>query len=199
MLKTLLAGTATASLLAFGAYAQEAPANGETTPPAAMEEPLPSATSEAPAAQIDPETADNGDATPIVPDTAEDTGAEPASRTMAPDTMAEDPAAAGPALDEGWATVDVATISADTLIGRDILTYDRESVAEVDDVLLTPDGQVESVVARFGGFLGFGETTVLLAMDEIDVVKDADENVVVLTDLTPEAIRDRPEYTGPEG
>ena len=37
------------------------------------------------------------------------------------------------------------------------------------------------MVARFGGFLGFGETTVLLTMEEITVVKDADENTFVLT------------------
>jgi len=198
MLKTLLAGTAMASLAAFGAQAQETPVEGETTPPMVMEHQLPSATSEEPAADIDPETsADGGPATgeaaPVVPETTADTGAEPA-----PEVMAED-SGAGPVLEEGWSTVDAATISADTLIGKDIRTYEQETVAAVDDVLLTPDGQVESVVARFGGFLGFGETTVLLTMDEIDVVRDADENVFVLTDLTPEAIKDRPEYTDPEG
>ena len=55
------------------------------------------------------------------------------------------------------------------------------------------------MVARFGGFLGFGETTVLLTLDEIAVVRDADENVFVLTNLTPEGLKGRPEYTAPAG
>jgi hypothetical protein len=103
-----------------------------------------------------------------------------------------------PPLEEGWSQVDMATVSADTLIGTDIRTYDQEDIAAVEDVLMTPDGQVESVVARFGGFLGFGENTVLLSMDEINVVQDADGNMAVLTDLTPEALKDRPEYEAEE-
>ena len=66
-------------------------------------------------------------------------------------------------------------------------------------MLIAPDGKVENLVARFGGFLGFGETTVLLGMEEVSVVKDADDNVVLLTNLTPEALKDRPEYVAPEG
>ena len=104
------------------------------------------------------------------------------------------PASPAPPLEEGWSQVDVATISADMLIGTDIRTYDQETVATVEDVLMTADGKVENVVARFGGFLGFGENTVLLGMEEISVVKDADGNVVVLTNLTPDALKERPEY-----
>ena len=61
MLKTLLAGTALASLLALGAQGQEAPAEPETTPPAAVENELPSATSEEPAA---PDNSRDGGTTP---------------------------------------------------------------------------------------------------------------------------------------
>ena len=140
---------------------------------------------------------------------AEDPAAETPADTMAEDpavetpadTMAEDPAApaGGVPLEEGWSEVDVATISTDSLIGADILTYDQETVASIQDVLLSPDGQAESVVARFGGFLGFGETTVLVTMDELTVVKDADETLFVLTNLTPEALKDRPVYEEVEG
>jgi PRC-barrel domain len=140
---------------------------------------------------------------------AADTEMAPAD-TMAPESdtadtemapadseMAQDPATMPP-LEEGWSQVDMATVSADTLIGTDIRTYDQDDIAAVEDVLMTPDGQVESVVARFGGFLGFGENTVLLSMDEINVVQDADGNMAVLTDLTPEALKDRPEYEAEE-
>jgi hypothetical protein len=138
-----------------------------------------------------------------------DTMAEDPAVTPPADTMAEDPAATPPAdtmaedpavpLEDGWSEVDVATISTDSLIGADIRTYDQETVASIQDVLLSPDGQAESVVARFGGFLGFGETTVLVTMEELTVVKDADENLFVLTNLTPEALKDRPVYEEVEG
>ncbi len=102
---------------------------------------------------------------------------------------------AAPPLKEGWTTVDVSTVSADTLIGADIQNYDQDTVASIKDVLLTPDGKVKNVVAQFGGFLGFGDSTVLLGMDEINVAKDADGNLVVLTSLTPDDLKGRPEYT----
>jgi hypothetical protein len=106
----------------------------------------------------------------------------------------EPPAALGsaPALAEGWSRLDAATISVDTLIGTEIRTYDQETIAAVQDVVLSPDGTIEGVVARFGGVLGFGENTVLLSMEEITVVEDPDERVFVLTDLTPELLGQRP-------
>ena len=69
----------------------------------------------------------------------------------------------------------------------------------MQDVVLSQDGEIESVVARFGGLLGFGETTVLLAMDKITVVEDPDEKVLVLTDLTPEVLEQRPVYEPERG
>jgi hypothetical protein len=149
------------------------------------------------------ETAEQPDAAmPEVPaaETAEDPGAmtqeQPATETVqdqAPDAMVPgDPALtdAGPVL----TPVAAAEISADTLIGATIQTPAGENIAEVDDVLLTPDGGVENLVAEFGGFLGFGSNTVLLTMDEIEVLQDEAGNFVVQTSLTPEALEGRPEY-----
>jgi hypothetical protein len=114
--------------------------------------------------------------------------------TMAGAALSEPPAVPGPALAEGWSQLGAATISVDRLIGTEIRTYDQETIAAVQDVVLSPDGTIEGVVARFGGVLGFGETTVLLSMDEITVVEDPDERVFVLTDLTPELLEQRPIY-----
>ena len=186
MLKTLFATTALATMLAWSAQAQTQPAPADdatTTPPILENEMAPDAEMTSPDA-----------------DTAEDTAA-PAVPAPADSQMAQEPPATVPApmMEEGWAPVDMATISTDSLIGKDIRTYEQDTVAAVEDVLIAPDGKVESLVARFGGFLGFGETTVLLGMEEVSVVKDADDNVVLLTNLTPEALKDRPEYVAPEG
>lgn len=145
MTKTLLASTALAAALAFGAHAQT-----ETAP-----------ATDAPLAPV----MEGAGTAPVMPEGA-------------------------------WSPVDVATVSADTLIGADIVTHGDERVAAVEDVLITDDGAVESVVARFGGFLGFGANRVLLTPDEIEVMQDASERLVVRTGLTPEAIEMRPEYEG---
>ena len=140
--------------------------------------------------------------------------AQPAPATPAPDleaplpdTTGDDPVAAQMAdetpppapLPDGWTPVDLASVSADTLIGADIRTHDNDTVASVEDVLMSAEGEVDNLVARFGGLLGFGETQVLLAPEEFTVATDADGNVAVMTGLTPEELKGRPEYTAPEG
>ena len=64
---------------------------------------------------------------------------------------------------------------------------------------MSAEGKVDNLVARFGGFLGFGETKVLLAPPDIAVATDADGNVAVMTSLTAEELKGRPEYVVPEG
>jgi hypothetical protein len=90
--------------------------------------------------------------------------------------------------------VEIGEISTDDLIGAPIQNMNFENIAEIDDVLMTPEGAVDNVVATFGGFLGFGTNTVLLTMDEIEVLRDEAGNLVVQTDLTPEALEGRPDY-----
>ena len=119
---------------------------------------------------------------------------------MAPDTVTAGAGGAAGALPEGWAPVDLATVSPDTLIGADIRTYDGDTVAAVEDVLMSAEGKVESVVARFGGFLGFGETRVLLTPDEIAVVDGRGrERRRPDQPRPPDELKARPEYTAPEG
>ncbi len=162
MLNKILATSALATLLATGAYAQEAPA------PAA--DPL--------APTIEAQEGDllmNEDAAPATP----------------PAVAADEPM-----LDTEWTPVDLATVSADRLIGADIVSHDEEKIASVDDVLITDNGDVESIIAQFGGFLGFGQDKVVLTMDEVEIVEDETERLVVRTSLTPESIENRPEYEG---
>jgi hypothetical protein len=213
MLKTLLATSAVASMLAVSAYAQNAPAaDAQPTPPEVQ-------------VPADPGSPDAG--TPIVPDSAQDVApgiapaqddnmaAEPAAPAEgdnlaaepAPaDNMAAEPAApppadglaAEPTLEEGWSKVDTATLSADQLIGAKIRTFDQSDIAEVQDVLFSADNQLDHVVARFGGFLGFGETMVLLDPSEVTVVKDPNGTMYVLTQLSPDELKGRPAYEAPE-
>ena len=200
MLRTLPAGTALASLVAFGVQAQDTPPAPETTPPAVMENQLPSASSEEPAAPIVPELAADADTTPpadVTPESAADADAAPAADAAPEADVVEAPAPAG-ALPEGWTQVDVATLSPDTLIGVDIRSYDGTTIAAVEDVLMSAEGKIDDVVARFGGFLGFGETRVLLAPEEVSAATDADGNVAVLTGVTADELKSRPEYTPAE-
>ena len=174
MLNKILATSALATLLATGAYAQEAPAPADAPLAPALE-------------------AEEGD---VLLNEDEAPATPPA--TAADEPMTDDPAIAAdePMLDGEWTPVDLATVSAERLIGADIVSHDEEKIAAVEDVLITDTGEVESIVAQFGGFLGFGTDKVLLTMDEVEIVQDESERLVVRTGLTPETIETKPEYEG---
>ena len=61
-------------------------------------------------------------------------------------------------------------------------TYDKgpekdwDDIGEINDVILTRDGQVKAVVLGIGGFLGIGEKDVAVEMSSLKFVKEKDEN-----------------------
>lgn len=51
-----------------------------------------------------------------------------------------------------------------------------ESVGEVGDVMLSKDGQVDSIVVDAGGFLGMGERNTRISMDQLQFVRDSNDD-----------------------
>lgn len=202
MLRHILASTALATVLAGSAYAQTDPAVDPAQDPAAPVIESPDATATdgaAPMADDADSMATDGDA-PMADDA--DTLATDGAAPMADDadTMATEEVepvdngmdtASG---DADWTPIPVAEVSAERLIGTDIMTGDDEMVASIEDIVISDDGAVEGIVAQFGGFLGFGSEQVMLTPDEIEIMQDSNENLMVRTSLTPESIEDRPAY-----
>lgn len=74
-----------------------------------------------------------------------------------------------------------------------------ENVGNIDDVVLTKDGELRGVLVDVGGFLGFGARTVLIDIDDLYFVaddsapEDIDDFVVVAT-LSQEQLEALPEW-----
>lgn len=65
-------------------------------------------------------------------------------------------------------------------------------IGEVEDLALDSDGNLAGLVVEIGGFLGIGESMVLLPTDHVRTVRVGDD-VMYLTDLTEEQLRELPE------
>jgi hypothetical protein len=66
----------------------------------------------------------------------------------------------------------------------DAASKDWNDVGEINDLLLSKDGQVRAVLVDIGGFLGIGEKTVAVEMSDLKMVQDndnPDDYFVVLT------------------
>ena len=176
----LLASTALVAMLAAPALAQTATDTTTTTAPATTAAP---ATTEAPM---------TGDA-----------ATAPAATTMPAD---------GAMTDAGFGyTAMAGDMSAETFIGKRLYTSEVDvdpaaayneidqgwnDVGEISDLVISQDGQVQAVLTDIGGFLGLGERTVAVSMDQLRVIRDGDsenEYFIVFT-ADRAALENAPEF-----
>jgi sporulation protein YlmC with PRC-barrel domain len=117
------------------------------------------------------------------------------AQAPAPDALApQAPGAAPEQPQQPLAPVDLASVTAEDLIGISVVNANEESLGTVDDALLSSDGKIENLVVSFGGVLGFGAKTVELSMDQVDIKSRGDAPYYAVTDLTPEALEALPAY-----
>lgn len=130
----------------------------------------------------------------------------PADTTTAPaatdPAVAAEPAATASAyvIPEGYVAVtDMTMLTADTLKGVDVVDNAGADVGEVSDVELSAEGAVTGIILDIGGFLGMGEHTVKLSLDQITIYADADKDMIVNVPMDKAALEALPEYEAPAG
>ena len=117
------------------------------------------------------------------------TAADPAPATTAPAT-ATTTATAPAATTGGFGYMAMPTdMSADDFIEKNLYvsetdpdtaaTYndadaDWDSIGEIDDLVISETGEVKAVLVDVGGFLGMGEKTVSVSMDQLRMIRDGD-------------------------
>lgn len=90
--------------------------------------------------------------------------------------------------------VPVDQISADNLIGTTVYGANEENVGEINDVVLSEDGQIDAIIIDVGGFLGIGEKSVAVGMDNLTFMSDEDGDRYLYTEFTEEQLEAQPEY-----
>lgn len=68
-----------------------------------------------------------------------------------------------------------------------------ESIGSVDEVVLSIDGKVQSVVVSLGGFLGLGSKRVAMKWTDFKIWQDKD-TVTLVTEATKDDLKAAPEY-----
>ena len=134
---------------------------------------------------------------PVVNEAISDTAEAAPDATVAPEAtseMAATPADGTMALPEGYAAVAPEALTAETLTGADVRDSTDASIAEVADLVLSPEGQVTDVVLDVGGFLGMGAKAVAIPMDRLTVAQTEGGAVRVWVNMTKEELEALPEY-----
>ncbi|MFO1070794.1 MAG: PRC-barrel domain-containing protein [Geminicoccaceae bacterium] len=84
------------------------------------------------------------------------------------------------------------TMTAEDLIGRDVVDGDGNSVGEVQDLMIDADKKVTHVLVDVGGFLGIGSKTVALQADQL-LLSEGDGGDLV-TSMAKDQIEALPGY-----
>lgn len=134
----------------------------------------------------------------------------PATTEMTPAT---DAATTTPMTTEGGFgyTAAPTDMSADDFIGKNLYvsetdpdmaaTYNDadegwDSIGEINDLVINETGEVQAVLVDIGGFLGLGEKTVSVSMDQLRMIRDGDSEgdyfIVFMADRA--ALESAPEF-----
>lgn len=75
-----------------------------------------------------------------------------------------------------------------------------DDVGEISDLVIGEDGQVKAVLTDIGGFLGMGEKTVAVSMDDLAVIQDGDSQGDYFTVLKSDraSLESAPAFEWPE-
>ena len=125
-------------------------------------------------------------------------GAEDAAEGA--EEMAEDAAAGTPGLRNPWQFKDAEgtdmVLTAEEIIGARVIDAKEDDIGEIHDLLFSDLGDPESALIDVGGFLGLGEHTVSVKLEELTVERQVDNPDIwrIRVDMTEEQLESMPEY-----
>lgn len=132
------------------------------------------------------------------------TEAEPAEQPAEPQTEtaveqpAEDPAVANQVVRDELQPVNMDEISAEKFIGTRVYGVNEENVGEIGDMVMSSEGQIDSVIIDVGGFLGIGEKPVAVAFEDLEFLQDENGSLYLYTEFSEEQLEQQPEYNADE-
>ncbi|WP_099823543.1 PRC-barrel domain-containing protein [Oceaniglobus indicus] len=80
--------------------------------------------------------------------------------------------------DEGW----------DDANGYGAIDSNWNEIGEIEDIVLSRDGQMKGIVAEVGGFLDIGDKHVMIALDDVRLVATDDKTYSFVTRLSEEQL-----------
>ncbi|MDB5651348.1 MAG: photosystem reaction center subunit [Hyphomicrobiales bacterium] len=94
-------------------------------------------------------------------------------------------------------TLKPGNLTTDDLIGAKVVNNQNESLGEVEDLLIDSGKTVSGVILSVGGFLGMGESYVLVDPASVAVNKVSGEDYKLVIDATKDSLKSAPKFAYP--
>lgn len=96
---------------------------------------------------------------------------------------------------QGYKKIDAGTLSADELVGLRVYDANKEWVGEVDNLVVTPNGDIVAAILGVGGYLGIGEKDVVVGYDTLMLTQNMEDGSLrIYADVTKDQLKDMPAY-----
>lgn len=101
-----------------------------------------------------------------------------------------------PIMREGYQAAATEDLNTEMLTGAPVYDSTDEWIGEIAELLVNDQGQITDAVVDVGGFLGIGEKPVQLALDDIDILRQAEggDDVRIYVSMTKEELEAMPTY-----
>lgn len=99
-----------------------------------------------------------------------------------------------PAPREDMTVVERNTVKAEDVIGARVYGSDNSDLGEIDEVIMTTNGEIQAYIIDVGGFIGIGEKPVALEAAQLEIMMTADGDMEVHTSFTEQQLKDMPTY-----
>jgi sporulation protein YlmC with PRC-barrel domain len=195
MMNRFLISTAVGLFLGLTpALAQDQAPQDENTP--AIQSPGDS--SEAPSVidKLSPsEEAPSSQSSETAPQSAAPQSSEAAPQSIAPpDQSAVNETPSAPAGERFLTAQQSNDYLASHLIGETVVNAKNESIGEIKDLVTDKDGKIVAVLVRAGSFLGIGGKDIGVPFKDLDIARDANNEMTVMLNADQDTIAAAPDY-----
>lgn len=96
---------------------------------------------------------------------------------------------------DGYERIEPKDLTTEDLTGTRVYSMNEDDIGEIDELIMTTDGQIEQAIIDFGGFLGIGEKQVAVGFDKLSIQRERDGSAMrVYIDATEEDLDAMPRY-----
>jgi sporulation protein YlmC with PRC-barrel domain len=96
--------------------------------------------------------------------------------------------------DAGGLTQSPGDLASSKLVGASVYNTNNENIGEIEDLIISSNGTVSTVVIGVGGFLGIGEKKVAMPFSALKAEKGDNNLMKVVIEGTKESLKAMPDY-----